>query len=558
MNALLSRQICLLVERLVNTTPLLLAAVGPPYPGRQIASSSTTLYLLYPDNEKLFIEQHENILRHIDGLHEYLELRAQTFTIVFGDALNALDVQILAASDQDKIPKRSDVIYQAVHYRAPQRSISRHDKLPFDSDITTSWFLISMRSAIAKYHRGEWFEAIRRINQLRVGILGAALGRLPGHETSQELPHFEERYPEWIGGFSKTVAVYDKMSIRSALRACISLYSVFRVTRHDTAFKQEALNLLEEYLEHPQITGGCAPTAISTQHITASGFIPPAQMLAVISRLINAVEPTTYSEGVAIGGSWSVQQAAGASRPLDLYSDIDLFILCSDDVLPSAQEQTALAQKGGTVLALTPGRKRGQLTCLYRDALVLVDFNFVSIQGIANRYQNPIVAWERTNKFTQVLANTSAKSCYDFWDQRTIDWLQSSFWIALLECVRMLERGQLFAVLGELSRINAHILGPFAALRLQESARGVRHFEDRFPSEIGVMSGTSPPYDRAAIIISLVCCLRCFRAFQNRLPSHLRYLSPLESHVASKLAALSPCADIPAGSMKANAQELKI
>jgi len=83
------------------------------------------------------------------------------------------------------------------------------------------WPLIA--DCVARIDRGEIFQALHNLDDLRNSILGPLIA-IVHHQKVWNLKRIERRFPDWIADLSRTVASYDREECFSAVRFSVKLY----------------------------------------------------------------------------------------------------------------------------------------------------------------------------------------------------------------------------------------------------------------------------------------------------------------------------------------------
>ena len=104
--------------------------------------------------------------------------------------------------------------------------------------------------------------------------------------------------------------------------------------------------------------------------------------------------------GVAVGGSL-------LEDSMDEFSDLDLVIAVDPTQYSSVmKERYDIVASLGHLLSGFTGEHVGEprvFICLYDKPLLHVDFNFVSLEDVSKRVEDPLILWEREEYLTEGL-----------------------------------------------------------------------------------------------------------------------------------------------------------
>ncbi len=108
--------------------------------------------------------------------------------------------------------------------------------------------------------------------------------------------------------------------------------------------------------------------------------------------------------GSCAGGSWITQE-------IDEYSDLDLVIVTSANLVKTKEEMIEIASRLGNLISAFTGEHVGEeqlLICLYENPLLHIDLKFVKLAVFNTRVENPVIIWEREKVLTKICESTSA------------------------------------------------------------------------------------------------------------------------------------------------------
>ena len=253
-----------------------------------------------------------------------------------------------------------------------------------------------------------------------------------------------------------------------------------------------------------------------------------------LSRAVEVLAGDARLVGVAAAGSL-------ASNAMDEFSDLDLVIATEADAHAAVMaDRRRLAASLGRLLAAFTGehvREPRLLICLYDDAPPLhVDLKVVALPDVAERVDDPLVLWERSQRLTRALGAGPAA-----YPARDPQWIEDRFWVWVHYIAAKIGRGEIFEALDGLSNLRAWVLGPLALAGAGATPNGVRRFEARVPGQVVALRATVASHDPADCVRALVASIDSYRALRSqRAPGHLqreaelaatRYLAEIEARL---------------------------
>ncbi|MDR1820885.1 MAG: aminoglycoside 6-adenylyltransferase [Oscillospiraceae bacterium] len=205
--------------------------------------------------------------------------------------------------------------------------------------------------------------------------------------------------------------------------------------------------------------------------------------------------------GVALEGSYVRKET------MDEFSGLD-FLLAADeaDMDSIRRDRVKLAESLGTLLASFPGvhiQRPDLLICLYDEPLMHVDLNFIALDSLGFRFEDPVVLYETdgcmTNRF---MSSPPVRPIAD------MQWFEDRFWIWVHYAATRIGRGELYDAIGSLDFLRQNVLGPLISMKNGQAPRGVRRLENSFPNDAVRLSETVAAYTPKD-------CLRALKAAAN-------------------------------------------
>ncbi|MDR3310769.1 MAG: oxalate:formate antiporter [Oscillospiraceae bacterium] len=205
--------------------------------------------------------------------------------------------------------------------------------------------------------------------------------------------------------------------------------------------------------------------------------------------------------GVALGGSYIRRDR------MDEFSGLT-FIVAVDPAQYEAvlAERTAIAARLGKLLAGFTGehiQRPELLICLYDEPLLHVDLYFLPPDGAAERYENPVVIFERQGAITEALSSKPAER-----PEPDLQWYEDRFWIWVHYAATRIGRGELFDAISSLDFLRVNVLGPMLQIQHGKPPQGVRYIERDAPEESLRLAETLASYGKPD-------CVRALKAAVN-------------------------------------------
>lgn len=215
--------------------------------------------------------------------------------------------------------------------------------------------------------------------------------------------------------------------------------------------------------------------------------------------------------GVAAGGSYIKQE-------LDEYSDLDLVIVVRDPSFEEVMgERKAIAESLGTLLQAFTGEHVGEprlVICLYDEPLAHVDLKFVAFRDFADRVEDPVVLWERSEILTKAIKENPSR-----WPPTDLQWIEDRFWVWVHYIAGKIGRGELFEALDALGMVRSVVLGPMAAIADGQHARGARKLESISAKYAALMKKSVATHDRRACAEALGASIELYRELRKKVPA---------------------------------------
>lgn len=235
----------------------------------------------------------------------------------------------------------------------------------------------------------------------------------------------------------------------------------------------------------------------------------PTDQRTTLDRIQTAVASDARFVGLAAGGSL-------LSGGMDAYSDLDLVVVVDDVAHESVMgDRAGIAGGWGALLAAFTGEHVGEprlLICLYADPLMHVDLKFVSVDGLRDRVEDPVVLWERAGLVSAALTRSAPHE-----PAADPQGIEDRFWVWVHYGATKLGRGELFEVLEFLAFLRAAALAPLVSLADGGPGRGVRRLELSHPGYVTALAATNASYDAADCGAAILACVREYRGLRDRL-----------------------------------------
>ena len=209
----------------------------------------------------------------------------------------------------------------------------------------------------------------------------------------------------------------------------------------------------------------------------------PAVHAAFLTTLTQAVEADQRFLGLAIGGSYAVDE-------MDEFSDLDCILVLRPDVyaVPFADGPDFSASLG-TLIASFDGRHVGEprlLVCLFDNPLLHVDLKFVDVDGLArDRWEDPVVVFERAGELTAALQRTPLTD-----HSVDVQWIEDRFWVWVHYEATKIARGELLEAHASAAWFARIVLGPMVYANHGRRSDGVRRLEQRSPRLADALAST--------------------------------------------------------------------
>ena len=149
------------------------------------------------------------------------------------------------------------------------------------------------------------------------------------------------------------------------------------------------------------------------------------------------------------------------------------------------------------------------LICLYDDPLLHVDLEFLRLDELARRVEDPVVLWERDAALSGVLARTPATP-----PAVDAQWIEDRFGVRVHCVATKLGRGELFEVLSALGFLRERVLAPLHLASLGREPRGVRRLEEA-PEFAATLRGTVAGHDARQCTEAMWRCVELYRGLRR-------------------------------------------
>lgn len=210
--------------------------------------------------------------------------------------------------------------------------------------------------------------------------------------------------------------------------------------------------------------------------------------------------------GVAVGGSL-------LEDSMDEFSDLDLVIAVDPTQYSSVmKERYDIVASLGHLLSGFTGEHVGEprvFICLYDKPLLHVDFNFVSLEDVSKRVEDPLILWEREECLTEGLSRGTAK-----YPDPDHTWIEDRFWIWIHYASTKIGRGELFEAVDFISFLRTNVLGPLGLQRAGVRPSGVRKIEKLAPEFALKLRQTITGYDPVECLHALRASVDIYRTLR--------------------------------------------
>ena len=229
-------------------------------------------------------------------------------------------------------------------------------------------------------------------------------------------------------------------------------------------------------------------------------MITPEHQL-FINSAIPELRRDTRIIGIGLGGSYIKRDK------MDEYSGLDFTIVVNDDDYEELLgDRVEIAGKLGHLLASFPGEHIQMphlLICMFDDPLMHVDLYFVTVDMLSDRFDNPVIMYQKENIFSDALERLPTRS-----DSQDFQWYEDRFWIWVHFIATRIARGEIFDSIESLSFLRLNVLGPLILMKNGFPPRGVRHIERDCPADASALRETLADFDQQS-------CLRALKAAAN-------------------------------------------
>lgn len=361
-------------------------------------------------------------------------------------------------------------------------------------DEVECFIMTGLLRATAKVMRGEIFDSIRVLTSVRQRLM-RKIGRTGCGPGSVGIRRFEQLNSPWITSILTTIpSAYSQSNVAAAIRGTLALNArlsdMLGLVKVNACIDKQINEMLSGVTDvDNSVTRGETSVGMS-EYITT--FLDRLVLCASTSGMLNAI---------GIVGSWlgpSVNMEIGA---FDQYSDLDLFLIPNSGALRRGEERLGFVRSiPECVLAFE--KTTNNIWALYGDRLLRADCRFTSLDELHRRYENPAILWEKDGCLTHVVQNTSLDSSLNLYPQPSVEWGDTSAWIAIINALRLCNAGRFIEVVDELDYLRHYSLGPLLAIAHGVPCRGVRRIEYRFSSDVERLAGTVGQAD-------YLSCMRC-------------------------------------------------
>jgi hypothetical protein len=242
----------------------------------------------------------------------------------------------------------------------------------------------------------------------------------------------------------------------------------------------------------------------------ANGHELPEVHSAFLSKALSYFQQDRRLVGLAVGGSF-------LTGSIDEYSDLDLVIGVEPDAYVEVlADRRNMASGIGSLLAAFTGEHVGEprlLICLYGPPLLHVDLKFVSLTDASVRVEDPIILWERDERFHKALESGVAH-----YPQPDPHWIDERFWMWVHYCAGRIGRGELFEAINFLNYLRDEVLGPLCLVASGARPDGVRKIEWLAPQFTDQLRATVPSYDSHSCAEALLATVGLYRTLRTQWP----------------------------------------
>jgi len=232
----------------------------------------------------------------------------------------------------------------------------------------------------------------------------------------------------------------------------------------------------------------------------------PGPHAAFLAAAVDRLREDRRLTAVAIGGSY-------LHRTVDEFSDLDLVIAVEPAEYGAvAAERRAIAARLGPLLAAFTGEHVGEprlLICLYGPPLLHVDLKFVSLAEPGVRVEDPLILWQRDDRFRAALGEPATFPPPD------LQWIEDRFWIWIHYGAGKVGRGELFDAIELLALLRSRALGPLVLARAGARPAGVRKIESAAPELAEAMRATVATHDPRAVVTALEAAAALYRKLRE-------------------------------------------
>jgi predicted nucleotidyltransferase len=188
----------------------------------------------------------------------------------------------------------------------------------------------------------------------------------------------------------------------------------------------------------------------------------------------------------------------------DEFSDLDLVVAVETEADGAVmRDRLAIVERLGPLLTAFTGEHVGEpriIISLYGPPLLHVDFNFVPVNMLAKRGDEPLVLCERGSRVSDALPRGRAST-----PKPDPQWIEDRIWVWVHYVATKIARGEIFEALDGIANIRRLVLGPLALGLRGAAPYGVRRIEIHAPEYVEAFKGTVAGYEVRE-------CLRALRA----------------------------------------------
>ncbi|RFS16532.1 nucleotidyltransferase domain-containing protein [Emticicia sp. C21] len=228
-----------------------------------------------------------------------------------------------------------------------------------------------------------------------------------------------------------------------------------------------------------------------------------------IQRVIGVIEKSPDMIGLAVAGSWITKET-------DAFSDLDLILVSENNISQDPAQMKAIANQFGTILSAFTGEHVGELRvliCLYDEPLLHVDLKFLLPDEFYARVENPLVVWERENRLTEIIRQTTSN-----WPYPDYQWIEDRFWVWIHYATLKIGRGELFETLDFISFLRTMVLGPLLLIKNGHQPRGVRKLETKLSAtDLAAIQETVATLDKKSLVTALWKCISIYEDLRTHL-----------------------------------------